>query len=108
MCLRGVIRLRGVIHLRLMRLRNVSLWGDSSRGEIRLRSMCLRLMCLRGVIRLRGEIRLRFMCLRNVSSRLLSRTRPDRNASSKCVFVCGWKSGCPSAHTMQYLIFYSF
>ena len=57
-------------------------------------------MCLRGVIRLRGEIRLRLMCLRNVSSRLRSRTRPDRNVSSKCVFVCGRKSACTSAHTM--------
>ena len=57
-------------------------------------------MCLRGVIHLRGEIRLRLMCLRNVSSRLRSRTRPDRNVSSKCVFVCGRKTACPSAHTM--------
>ena len=57
-------------------------------------------MCLRGVIRVRGEIRLRLMCLRNVSSRLRSRTRPDRNVSSKCVFVCGRKSACTSAHTM--------
>ena len=58
-------------------------------------------MCLRGVIRLRGEIRLRLMCLRNVSSRLRSRTRPGRNVSSKCVFVCGRKSACTSAHTMK-------
>ena len=61
-------------------------------------------MCLRGVIRLRGEIRLRLMCLRNVSSRLRSRTRPDRNVSSKCVFVCGRKSACTSAHTMRWYI----
>ena len=64
-------------------------------------------MCLRGVIRLRGEIRLRLMCLRNVSSRLRSRTRPDRNVSSKCVFVCGRKSACTSAHTM-YIYIYAY
>ena len=64
MCLRWVIRLRGEIRLRLMRLR--------------------------GVIRLRGEIRLRLMCLRNVSSLGNSSSgwnSSSFNVSSQCVFA---------------------
>ena len=80
MCLRGVIRLRGEIRLRLMCLRNVSSLGNSSSGGIRLRE----------VIRLRGEIRLRLMCLRNVSPRGNSSSGGNSssfNVSSKCVFA---------------------